>query len=97
MQPAMVALLMCGTLLTSSELRHGHQPEGQLGALAKLPSSRCLAGSSDDKLEFLVQLSVLLVVHTLSLYLYYGGAYYWWDIMDHLWPSQALTLHLDFY
>lgn len=71
---------MCGTLVTSGELHHEHQAEVQLGGLAKLPSFRLL---SDDQivylmvlLELCVQFSALLVFHTLSLYLHYGGTYY---------------------
>lgn len=47
MQPAMMVLLMCGTLLASGEFHHRYQTEVQLNALAKLPSHRLLADSSD--------------------------------------------------
>lgn len=47
MQPAMVVLLMCGTLLTSGELHHEHQTEVQLNALAKLTSHSLLSDSSN--------------------------------------------------
>lgn len=96
MPPATVALLMCGTLLTNGDLHHEHQTEAQLVGLAKLPSSRLLADSSDYMLEFLVQLSALLVVHTPSLCLYCLSILLV-DVMDRLWPSQALTLHSNFY
>lgn len=62
---------MCAILVTSGELHHEYQTEVQIDALAKLPSSRLLADSSDYMLEFLVQFSVLLVICTLGLYVYY--------------------------
>lgn len=88
MQPATVVLVVCGTLLTNGELHHEHQAEAQLDALTMLSSSRLLADSS-YMLEFLVQLSVLLAAPTLSLSLYYGGAYYWcmsWTICGQVKP-----------